>query len=411
MAACALAIDRGVVPPTANWENRDPECDLDYMPNVAVRKTVQTALSTGSGFGGFQSAMILSLPPELRGGVGDELHDDAGSSRRSVITGIGVVAPNGIGTERVVEGDHGRATSGIAPDQRGSTRRSYATQLAGEVDGFDADDWIERRLRCRPTAGPTWRWPPPQMAFDDAEFDPGEFDEWSTSAITASSSGGNEFGQKEIQALWGKGPKFVGAYQSIAWFYAATTGQISIRHGLKGPCGVVIAEGAGGLEALQHARRTIRRGVDGVVSGGLEAPIGPYALTCQIGNGLLSTRQRTRRTPTARSTGAPTATCPARAARSCWSRATERAAAARGAAGLRRDRRVRRHATTPTTGAGPRRTGGSWRAPSRWRWTTPGSPPRMSTSSSPTRSACPSSTRRGRRDQGGLRASAPARSR
>jgi len=66
MAACALAIDRGVVPPTANWENPDPECDLDYTPKVARRKTVYTALSTGSGFGGFQSAMLFSLPPELR---------------------------------------------------------------------------------------------------------------------------------------------------------------------------------------------------------------------------------------------------------------------------------------------------------------------------------------------------------
>jgi minimal PKS ketosynthase (KS/KS alpha) len=66
MAACALAIDRGVVPPTANWENPDPECDLNYTPKVAVRKTIRTALSTASGFGGFQSAMILSLPEELR---------------------------------------------------------------------------------------------------------------------------------------------------------------------------------------------------------------------------------------------------------------------------------------------------------------------------------------------------------
>ena len=38
MATCALAIDRGVVPPTANWENPDPECDLNYTPKVAVRK-------------------------------------------------------------------------------------------------------------------------------------------------------------------------------------------------------------------------------------------------------------------------------------------------------------------------------------------------------------------------------------
>ena len=66
MAACALAIDRGVVPPTANWENPDPECDLDYTPNEARQNTVQAALSTASGFGGFQSAMIFAAPEELR---------------------------------------------------------------------------------------------------------------------------------------------------------------------------------------------------------------------------------------------------------------------------------------------------------------------------------------------------------
>jgi minimal PKS ketosynthase (KS/KS alpha) len=66
MAACALAIDRGVIPPTANWENPDPECDLDYTPNEARHATVQAALSTASGFGGFQSAMVVALPEELR---------------------------------------------------------------------------------------------------------------------------------------------------------------------------------------------------------------------------------------------------------------------------------------------------------------------------------------------------------
>lgn len=65
MAACALAIEHGVIPPTANWENRDPECDLDYTPKVARHKQVEVALSTGSGFGGFQSAMILARPRDL----------------------------------------------------------------------------------------------------------------------------------------------------------------------------------------------------------------------------------------------------------------------------------------------------------------------------------------------------------
>ena len=66
MAACALAIDRDMVPPTANLENPDPECDLDYTPGRRARSRSSTALSTGSGFGGFQSAMIFSVPEELR---------------------------------------------------------------------------------------------------------------------------------------------------------------------------------------------------------------------------------------------------------------------------------------------------------------------------------------------------------
>jgi minimal PKS ketosynthase (KS/KS alpha) len=66
MAACALAIETGVIPPTANWENPDPECDLDYTPKVARRQEVDAALSTGSGFGGFQSAIIFARPAELK---------------------------------------------------------------------------------------------------------------------------------------------------------------------------------------------------------------------------------------------------------------------------------------------------------------------------------------------------------
>jgi len=60
MAACALAIEHGVVPPTANLTEPDPECDLDYVPLASRELPVDVALSTGSGFGGFQSAMILA---------------------------------------------------------------------------------------------------------------------------------------------------------------------------------------------------------------------------------------------------------------------------------------------------------------------------------------------------------------
>jgi minimal PKS ketosynthase (KS/KS alpha) len=60
IAACALAVEYGLVPPTANLHQADPDCDLDYVPNEARPAPLNTVLTVGSGFGGFQSAMILS---------------------------------------------------------------------------------------------------------------------------------------------------------------------------------------------------------------------------------------------------------------------------------------------------------------------------------------------------------------
>ena len=62
VAACALALERQVVPPTANLHNPDPECDLDYVPLVARDHQMDVVLSVGSGFGGFQTAMLLARP-------------------------------------------------------------------------------------------------------------------------------------------------------------------------------------------------------------------------------------------------------------------------------------------------------------------------------------------------------------
>ncbi|WP_433172894.1 beta-ketoacyl-[acyl-carrier-protein] synthase family protein [Actinoallomurus sp. CA-150999] len=62
IAASALAIEYGIVPPTANLREPDPELDLDYVPRVARRHRSDVVLSVGSGFGGFQTAMLLARP-------------------------------------------------------------------------------------------------------------------------------------------------------------------------------------------------------------------------------------------------------------------------------------------------------------------------------------------------------------
>ena len=58
-AVCALAIHHGVVPPTMNLENPDPDCDLDYVPNQARKMQVNVAISNNLGFGGHNASLVF----------------------------------------------------------------------------------------------------------------------------------------------------------------------------------------------------------------------------------------------------------------------------------------------------------------------------------------------------------------
>ncbi len=59
-AACCKAIETGVIPPTVNYETPDPDCDLNYSPNVKTERAVGAAVSTNLGFGGHNTAVIFS---------------------------------------------------------------------------------------------------------------------------------------------------------------------------------------------------------------------------------------------------------------------------------------------------------------------------------------------------------------
>jgi 3-oxoacyl-(acyl-carrier-protein) synthase len=58
-AITALVIDRGLIPPTINYETPDPDCDLDYVPNVARQAHVKVALSSSLGFGGHNAVICV----------------------------------------------------------------------------------------------------------------------------------------------------------------------------------------------------------------------------------------------------------------------------------------------------------------------------------------------------------------
>jgi minimal PKS chain-length factor (CLF/KS beta) len=200
---------------------------------------------------------------------------------------MGVVAPSGIGADAhwksILDG-----TTRLGRISRFDPS-SYPVTLAGEVPEFNVDDYITARLKV---ATDRWTWhgfAATQEALTDSGIDLSTMDPYDTAVALASSSGGNEFGQGELQALWCEPDGQVSVYQSIAWFYAASVGQISILHQMKGQCSVLVAESAGGLDSFAQATRTIRRGTKVVLAGGTEGPLSPYALTCQLSTKRLST--------------------------------------------------------------------------------------------------------------------------
>lgn len=208
-------------------------------------------------------------------------------SSSTVVTGIGVTAPNGMGTR-----DYWQATcagtTGISRIERFDAS-GYPLQLAGEVPNYDASEHLPSRLLPQTDRMTRLALTATDWALADAGIGADTFDDLDMGVVTAASSGGFEFGQNELKKLWSQGNQHVSAYQSFAWFYAVNSGQISIRHNMRGPSGVVVSDQSGGLDAVAHARRQIRKGTKAVVTGGIDATICPWGWVALLASDRLST--------------------------------------------------------------------------------------------------------------------------
>ncbi|MCX4393240.1 MULTISPECIES: ketosynthase chain-length factor [Streptomyces] len=205
-----------------------------------------------------------------------------------VITGMGVTAPTGLSVKEYWNATLA-GTQGIAPLQEFDPS-PYTARLAGQITGFEAKEHLPGRLLPQTDRVTRLALVAADRALEDAQVDIAELGTYECGVVTSNATGGFEFSHREMQRLWTQGPDRVSVYQCFAWFYAVNTGQISIRHKMRGPGGVVVAEQAGGLDAIGHARRTITRGRSRLmVTGGVESSFDPWGWVSHLASGTVST--------------------------------------------------------------------------------------------------------------------------
>lgn len=212
------------------------------------------------------------------------------TKRRVVITGLGVVAPNGLGKEAFWHATQ-RGVSGITRLQLHEHVQSpLPVQVAGSISNFVAEEHLERKLVNRTDRMTHFAFAAMQEALVDAELQLAREVPQRVGAVIANTMGGVEYVLKQLHNLYIRGPRFVSAYTAIAWLHVSNVGQAAIRYGIQGYCKTPVNDTIGGLDALGMAYGAIRRGVaDVIITGGCEAFLHPIVLLVLARHGQYAT--------------------------------------------------------------------------------------------------------------------------
>ncbi|GHO94773.1 3-oxoacyl-[acyl-carrier-protein] synthase 2 [Reticulibacter mediterranei] len=204
-------------------------------------------------------------------------------SKRVVITGLGVVAANGIGKEAYWQAVS-QGTPAITPL---SSPHNASSWVAGAVNDFITEEHIDRKMVNRSARMTHFVLAAIQEAMFDAQIDMVQEQPQRVGAVIANTLGGMDYVLKQLQTLYTRGPRFVSAYTAIAWLNVTNVGQAAIRYGIQGYCKVPMNDTAGGLNALGMAYQAIQRGVaDVIITGGCEAFLDPLILQVMARQGV-----------------------------------------------------------------------------------------------------------------------------
>lgn len=207
--------------------------------------------------------------------------------RRVVVTGMGVVAPNGIGVDAFWDSlVHGR--SGVRQITHFDTS-SYPCKIAAEVSGFDPTDFMDPKTAKRLGRFSQFALAASQLAMDDSSLDITKEDPFKVGVYIGTAIGGADVIETHHAIFLEKGLKRIPPYVVFSMSTHCASGAISCQFGLKGPNNTISAGCNSGLDAFYHAYNSIIIGdTDVVIAGGTEAPILPCTFAVFCASGYLS---------------------------------------------------------------------------------------------------------------------------
>ncbi|HBR21169.1 MAG TPA: beta-ketoacyl-[acyl-carrier-protein] synthase II [Nitrospiraceae bacterium] len=209
--------------------------------------------------------------------------------RRVVVTGVGLITPVGIGVEESWEGlIEGR--SGIRKLTRFDAS-AFATQIAGEVEGFNPEDYIEPKEIKKMDRFIHLAIAASDMAVKDSGLKITDSNAGSIGVIIGSGMGGLPAIEHYHSVLLEKGPRRITPFFIPMLIINLAGGHVSMKYGAKGPNSAVATACATGSHSIGDAFKIIQRGdADAMIAGGTESVITPMAIGGFNAMKALSTR-------------------------------------------------------------------------------------------------------------------------
>ncbi|MGQ0814006.1 MAG: beta-ketoacyl-ACP synthase II [Gemmatimonadota bacterium] len=195
-------------------------------------------------------------------------------THRVAITGIGPITAVGTGKEKLWAG---------LRNERSPVRRitrfdasQWKSQIAAEVDDFDAADFMEAKLARRYDRFTQFAVASARMALDDADLNPTGLDGDRVAVQMGSALGGTANGEAQLVNLISSGIRAVDPRVALTTFCGAASCAVAIEFGFTGPNSTNAMSCASGTIAIGEAWRLIRDGLaDFAIAGGMEAPLAP----------------------------------------------------------------------------------------------------------------------------------------